>query len=49
MRTVAVKDVDQQTQAMLFRTYEMFVWQRTQFINAIRSWSSPLKVVHQLG
>lgn len=37
MRTVAVKDVDQQAQAMLFRTREMFVRQRTQLINAVRS------------
>ena len=34
MRTVAVKNEDQQAQAMLFRTREMFVGQRTQLINA---------------
>lgn len=37
MRTVAVKNVDQQAQAMLFRTRELFVRQRTQLINAVRS------------
>tara|TARA_R110002051_G_C8748575_1_gene499968 strand:- start:2611 stop:3480 length:870 start_codon:yes stop_codon:yes gene_type:complete len=37
MRTVAVKDEDQQAQAMLFRTREMFVRQRTQLINAVRA------------
>lgn len=35
IRTVAVKDEDQQAQAMLFRTREMFVRQRTQLINAV--------------
>lgn len=37
MRTVAVKDEEQQAQAMLFRTREMFVRQRTQLINAVRA------------
>lgn len=37
MRTVAVKNVDQQARAMLFRTRELFVRQRTQLINAVRS------------
>lgn len=37
MRTVAVKDENQQAQAMLFRTREMFVRQRTQLINAVRA------------
>ncbi len=37
MRTVAVKDVEQQARAMLFRTREMFVRQRTQLINAVRA------------
>lgn len=37
MRTVAVKDETQQAQAMLFRTREMFVRQRTQLINAVRA------------
>lgn len=37
MRTVAVKDEGQQAQAMLFRTREMFVRQRTQLINAVRA------------
>lgn len=37
MRTVAVKDENQQAHAMLFRTREMFVRQRTQLINAVRA------------
>lgn len=37
MRTVAVKAEEQQVQAMLFRTREMFARQRTQLINAIRA------------
>ena len=37
MRTVAVKNEEQQAQAMLFRTREMFVRQRTQLINAVRA------------
>ncbi len=37
MRTVAVKEEDQQAQAMVFRTREMFVRQRTQLINAVRA------------
>mmetsp|Transcript_18371 Transcript_18371/g.29658 ORF Transcript_18371/g.29658 Transcript_18371/m.29658 type:complete len:341 (+) Transcript_18371:334-1356(+) len=37
MRTVAVKDEAQQSQAMLFRTRELFVRQRTQLINAVRA------------
>jgi len=37
MRTVAVKDEEQQAQAMLSRTREMFVRQRTQLINAVRA------------
>jgi transposase len=36
MRFVAVKTQDQQARAMLFRTREMFVRQRTQLINALR-------------
>ena len=36
MRFVAVKTEDQQTRAMLFRTRQMFVGQRTQMINALR-------------
>ena len=34
MRFVAVKTEDQQARAMLFRTRQMFVGQRTQMINA---------------
>jgi transposase len=36
MRTVAVKTVDQQARAMLFRTRELLVGQRTQLVNALR-------------
>lgn len=36
MRFVAVKTEDQQARAMLFRTRQMFIGQRTQMINALR-------------
>ena len=36
MRFVALKTEDQQARAMLFRTRQMFVGQRTQLINALR-------------
>jgi transposase len=36
MRFVAVKTVDQQSDAMIFRTRELIVTQRTQLINALR-------------
>lgn len=36
MRTVAVKTAGQQAQAMLFRTRELLVGQRTQLVNALR-------------
>ncbi|APX22419.1 transposase (plasmid) [Salipiger profundus] len=36
MRFVAVKTEDQQARAMLFRTRQIFVGQRTQMINALR-------------
>ncbi len=36
MRSVAVKSEDHQTRAMLFRTRQMLVGQRTQVINALR-------------
>ena len=36
MRFVAVKTENQQARAMLFRTRQMFVGQRTQMINALR-------------
>lgn len=36
MRFVAVKTQDQQARAMLFRTRQMFVGQRTQMVNALR-------------
>ncbi len=37
MRTVSVKSPDQQARAMLFRTRELLVGQRTQLANALRS------------
>lgn len=37
MRFVAVKDENQQARAMLFRTRELFVRQRTQLLNAVRA------------
>lgn len=36
MRTVAVKTAAQQARAMLFRTRDLFVGQRTQLVNALR-------------
>jgi transposase len=36
MRFVAVKSEEQQAQAMLFRTRDLLVWQRTQLVNALR-------------
>ncbi|SEM42872.1 Transposase [Roseovarius azorensis] len=36
MRSVAVKTADQQARAMLFRTRDLFVGQRTQLVNALR-------------
>jgi transposase len=36
MRMVAVKSVDQQARAMLFRTRDLLVCQRTQLVNALR-------------
>ena len=36
MRTIAVKTAEQQALAMLFRTRDMFVRQRTQLVNALR-------------
>lgn len=44
-RTVAVKDESQQAQAMLFRTRELFVRQRTQLINAVRAHLSEYGIV----
>lgn len=37
MRTVAVKTPEQQSRAMLFRTRELLVAQRTQLVNALRA------------
>lgn len=39
MRTVAVKTSDQEASAMLFRTRDLLVGQRTQMVNAL--WSAP--------
>lgn len=36
MRSVALKSGAQQARAMLFRTRQMFIGQRTQTINALR-------------
>ncbi len=36
MRTVAVKSAAQQARAMLFRTRDLLVGQRTQLVNALR-------------
>jgi len=36
MRTVAVKTSEQQARAMLFRTRDLLVGQRTQMVNALR-------------
>ena len=36
MRSVAVKTAGQQAQAMLFRTRDLLVGQRTQLVNALR-------------
>lgn len=52
MRTVAVKTKEQQAQAMLFRTRDLLVRQRTQLINALRGHLAeygsvaPKKTVH---
>ena len=44
-RTVAVKDEHQQAQAMLVRTRELFVRQRTQLINAVRAHLSEYGII----
>ncbi len=52
MRTVAVKTKEQQAQAMLFRTRDLLIRQRTQLINALRGHLAeygsvaPKKTVH---
>jgi len=45
MKTVAVKNEAQQAQAMLFRTRELFVRQRTQLINAVRAHLSEYGII----
>lgn len=49
MRFVAVKTVDQQARAMLFRTRDMLVRQRTQLINALRGHLSEQGIVAPQG
>ena len=49
MRTVAVKSEEQQALAMLFRTRDMFVRQRTQLINALRGHLAEHGVVASQG
>ena len=48
MRFVAVKAVEQQAQAMLFRTRELFVRQRTQLINSLRGYLAEFGIVLRL-
>ena len=48
MRFVPVKNSEQQAQAMLFRTREMFVRQRTQAINALRAHLAEFGIVLRL-
>ncbi|MEO1325000.1 MAG: IS110 family transposase, partial [Pseudomonadota bacterium] len=45
MRAVALKEENQQAQAMLFRTRELLVRQRTQLINAVRAHLSEYGVI----
>lgn len=49
MRFVAVKTEDQQARAMLFRTRQVFVGQRTQMINALRGHLAEHRVVAAQG
>lgn len=49
MRTVPVKPSDQQARAMLFRTRELLVGQRTQLINALRAHLSEHGIVVPKG
>ena len=49
MRFVAVKTEDQQARAMLFRTQQMFVGQRTQIINALRGHLAEHRLVAARG
>ena len=49
MRFVAVKSEDQQAQAMLFRTRDMLVRQRTQLINALRGHLAEFGVIAPRG
>lgn len=49
MRFVAVKTEEQQARAMLFRTRQMFVGQRTQMINALRGHLAEHGVVAATG
>ena len=49
MRTVAPKTADQQSRAMLFRTRELLVGQRTQLVNALRGHLSEHGIVASKG
>ena len=49
MRFVAIKSAKQQAQAMLFRTRELLVGQRTQVINALRGHLAEHGVVEAVG
>lgn len=49
MRFVAVKSCEQQARAMLFRTRELLVGQRTQVINALRGHMAEFGVVEAVG
>lgn len=48
MRFVPVKTPEQQAQAMLFRTRELFVRQRTQLINSLRGYLAEFGIVLRL-
>ena len=48
MRFVPVKTAEQQAQAMLFRTRELFVRQRTQLINSLRAYLAEFGIVLRL-
>ncbi len=48
MRFVPVKAPEQQAQAMLFRTRELFVRQRTQLINSLRGYLAEFGIVLRL-
>jgi transposase len=49
MRFVAIKTEEQQARAMLFRTRDLLVRQRTQLINALRAHLAELGIVAPQG